>query len=86
MRILVENHYEDGHASTFEIEVNDVEEPTDFDEGGEPMEELWAELNCHTGDGHGIGARRNLGYCCTVTILAADSPELVGKSHEWVGN
>ncbi|WP_016894277.1 hypothetical protein [Mycobacteroides abscessus] len=82
MRILVENHYSDGYESKTEIDV-DVEEPTDFEADGPGMEDLWDQLRDHTGDGHGIDA--DLGFCYTVTILDAASPELIGKSYEWIG-
>lgn len=84
MRILVENHYEDGHESKAKIDVDDVQEPTDLDPDGAAMEDLWDDLHDYEGDGHGIGENRNLGFWCKVTILAADNPGLVGQCKESV--
>ena len=76
LMIKVENTYSDGHESTV-VETVEVQPFND-------IEELWEQLQDRTGDGHGVD--RDLGYCYTITILAAaEYPELVGASNEWVG-
>lgn len=72
--VKIENVYSDGHESQHEVllpaPTGDVEE--------------WFEDTVfeHTGDGH--GATHDVGSCYTATIIAADSPDLLGQTYEWI--
>ncbi|WP_237085787.1 hypothetical protein [Mycobacteroides abscessus] len=72
--IEVENAYSDGHTSA-QMYPAQLDRLDDEDE-------LWDELFCYTGDGHGID--EDLGSWHEVTIVESpDAPELKGLSHEY---
>lgn len=82
--LRIENTYEDGHESSFEV---DVAEPEDVDdgEGGDQMKAWWEDVVFpHTGDGHGE-EHSNLGVLYEATITRADDTSLCGLTMEWDG-
>lgn len=84
MKIRVDNEYTDGHKSSVECTVDDVEEPgPGVDEGQlyELFETLYDRVLDHIGDGHGDN-RRDLGRATEITILSANTTELINESYE----
>ena len=77
MKICVESAYSDGHESTLEYDIPDVDVPA-------PVDEMWDYLWDWTGDGHGQDS--DLGWFYKITILEAANPELAGLSRENCGN
>jgi hypothetical protein len=80
LTVKIENAYSDGHESQSEVILHapddlgrDREEALDF---------LSEEAYPHTGDGHGID--NDLGSCYVATIIAADDPNLLNLSVEWI--
>jgi len=75
--VRIENWYEDGHESKYEVL---VDPPAALDEDG--LDAWWNDVVFkHTGDGHGINGMHSV---YTATVLACDDPELLGESTEWV--
>lgn len=99
MKVKIEDTYEDGYEAERVIEILGPEpDPDDLDEvrertnaAGEISEWDWwdAEVQPHTGDGHGLpenhGGKRTLEACSEAEIIEADNPALVGRSYEWLG-
>lgn len=76
LTLKLENDYSDGHHSE-SVETVAVEPVDD-------VEKLWELLHDFTGDGHGDG--NDLGYCYTITVLAAPGrPQFLNLTNEWVG-
>lgn len=86
MKISCTNSYSDGHESTIEYTVPDMDIPqrgayTDHDAW---LDDVWGVLHRYTGDGHGQDSE--LGWFYSIDILDAADPELVGLHWENSGN
>lgn len=81
--VKIENAYSDGHESKHEVVLDAPDDLGAFGEMFYPRLEQWFQdvVWPETGDGH--GANNDLGSCFTATILAADSPLLLGRGYEW---
>lgn len=86
MKIKVENSYSDGHESTIEYTVPDMDLPQrdSYTDSEVWIEDVWDHLYRYTGDGHGKDS--SLGWFYGIDILEAADPELVGLHWENSGN
>jgi hypothetical protein len=83
MKIKVANYYSDGHHSTMQYTVPDIDLPSPLDvDNGEHLDQLWDVLYGYTGDGHAAD-NAALGCLYEVEILDATDPRLIGLINEY---
>lgn len=86
MKISSHSAYTDGHESTIEHNVPDMDIPKQeaFLDADAWLEAVWDVLHRYTGDGHGQNS--SLGWFYSIDILDAADPALVGEHWENCGN
>jgi hypothetical protein len=90
IKVRIENSYTDGHESESTVEVEAPQSIEALDEVLDGAEDTWWQevVFDHTGDGHYVEVYEEtgerLGSCYTATIIEADDPALVGRTHEWI--